>query len=181
MAIYQDIMSSEYVEIARQFHVNSEHCDNPEHYERYINQDCFTDQNQGMGVTHVFIDENEKTGQKIIAGYITLRMSSLIMDSGEGFKLGYPALEIAELAVDENYEGQRIGTDMVMTAINEAVEMNRGKIGVQYVILCADTAAVEFYSRKELGFRKIRYMQEIPREHRNSTCEPMMLKIVKNM
>ena len=90
-------------------------------------------------------------------------------------------MEIAELAVDENYEGQRIGTDMVMTAINEAVEMNRGKIGVQYVILCADTAAVEFYSRKELGFRKIRYMQEIPREHRNSTCEPMMLKIVKNM
>lgn len=174
-------MSSEYVEITRNFHVNSEHCENPEHYETYIRQDCFTDHKQGMGVTHVFIDEDESTGSRTIVGYITLRMSSLIMDSGDGYRLGYPALEIAELAVDERYEGQGIGTDMVMFAINEAVEMNKEKVGVQYVILCADPAAVGFYSSDKLKFQNIRLLQEVPREHRNSTCVPMMLKIAKNL
>lgn len=176
MAIYQEIMSSDYAEIAQNFKVNPKHCDNPGHYESFIRQDCFTDHKQGMGVTHVFVDEDEKTGEKLIAGYITLRCSSLIMESGENYKLGYPALEIAELAVDQNYERIGLGTDMVKFAINEAIELNTSIIGIQYVILCADIAAVDFYNKK-LGFASIGRYKEIPREHRNSTCEPMMLKI----
>lgn len=176
MAIYQEIMSSDYAEIARNFKVNPKHCDNPGHYESFIRQDCFTDHKQGMGVTHVFVDEDEETGEKLIAGYITLRCSSLIMESGENYKLGYPALEIAELAVDQNYERIGLGTDMVKFAINEAIELNTSIIGIQYVILCADIAAVDFYNKK-LGFTSIGRYKEIPREHRNSTCEPMMLKI----
>lgn len=180
MSIYQDVMSSDYAEIARNFRVNSKHCDNPEHYETFIRQDCFADHKQGMGVTHVFVDENEQTGERKIAGYITLRCSSLVMESGEDYKLGFPALEIAELAVDENYERCGLGTDMVKFAINEAAELNDMRIGIQYVILCADIAAVGFYSNKELNFQKIRPLQEIPREHRNSECKPMMLKIAEN-
>ena len=65
-------------------------------------------------------------------------------------------------------------------AINEAVELNETQIGVQYVVLCADTAAVGFYENKKLGFSKIRQMQDIPREHRNENCVPMMLKIAEN-
>ena len=180
MSIYHDLMSADYAEIARSFSVNPKHCDNPEHYETFIRQDCFTDHLQGMGVTHVFVDENEQTHERAIAGYITLRCSSLVMDVGERYKLGFPALEIAELAVDQKYEGQGLGTDMVKFAINEAVELNNAKIGIQYVILCADIAAVGFYSNSELNFNPIRQMQEIPREHRNSKCEPMMLKIIQN-
>lgn len=180
MAIYQDLMSADYIEISRNFCVNPERCENPRHYEMFISQDCFTDQKQGMGVTHVFVDENSVTGDKAIAGYITLRGSSLIMDSGDGYKLGYPALEIAELAVDRDYEGRGLGTDMVKFAIDEAVNLNETRIGFQYVILCADVAAVGFYSNKDLNFQPIRQLQEIPREHRNSNCEPMMLKIIQN-
>lgn len=180
MAIYQDLMSLEYVDAARNFTVNPDHCDNPYHYESFIRQDCFTDQKQGMGVTHVFIDENDTTGEKLIAGYITLRCNSLIMESGESYKLGYPALEIAELAVDKNYERQGLGTDMVKFTISEAIELNETKVGIQYIILCADVAAVKFYSNEELGFKPLRQMQQIPREHRNSNCEPMMLKITPN-
>ena len=40
------------------------------------------------------------------------------METGENYKLGFPALEIAELAVDQNYEGKGLGTDMVKFAIN---------------------------------------------------------------
>lgn len=180
MSIYHDLMSNEYASLSRDFHVNPKRCDNPSHYENYIVMDCFSDHKQGMGVTHVFIDEDESIGHKRIAGYITLRSSSLIMDIGENYKLGYPALEIAELAVDEEYEHNGLGTDMVKFAINEAVELNDERIGCQYIILCADPKAVEFYSNKQLNFKKIRQMQEIPRETRNSTCVPMMLKIVEN-
>ena len=179
MAIYHNLMSKEYIELTNRFKVNPKRCDNPGHYEMYIKQDCFTDQKQGMGVTHVFVDE-ENGLDKAIAGYITLRGSSLIMESGDKYKLGFPALEISELAVNTEYEGRGLGTDMVKFAINEAVELNETTMGFQYVILCADVAAVDFYKNSNLNFKPIRQMQEIPREHRNSTCKPMMLKVVQN-
>lgn len=174
MSIYRDLMTKQYIEIARKFKVNPEHCNNPEHYETYITQGCFADYSQGMGVTHAFISENDETGEKIIAGYITLRASSLTMDMDE-YKAGYPALEISELAVDRNFEGSGIGTDMVKTAIAEAMDLNDTTIGFRFVVLCADPAAVGFYGK--LGFAKISSYQEIPREHRNKDCVPMMLKI----
>lgn len=179
MPIYQDIMSSEYLECARDFRVNPESCENPEHYENYIAQDCFTDHRQGMGVTHVFVDEDEQTNEKKIAGYITLRSSSLIMETGESYKLGYPALEISELAVDCNYERKNLGTDMVKFAINEAAELNERVAGVRYVVLCADPCAVGFYSNKNIGFQKLTTYKQIPREYRNKDCVPMILRIAE--
>lgn len=172
-----DLMSNDYIELARNFRVNPEHCDNPDHYQKYIWQDSITDQKQGMGVTHVFIDENEETQEKKMAGYITLRSSSLIMDSEGSYKLGYPALEISELAVDRDYEGRNLGTDMVKFAINQAHELNETAIGIQYVILCADPQAEGFYSNKNVGFKTIPTHQQIPRESRNKNCTPMYFKV----
>lgn len=181
MSIYQDVMSSQYASLSWKFKVNPENCENPTHYESYIRYDCHSDHKQGMGVTHVFVDENEITKEQRIAGYITLRSSSLIMDIGQDHKTGYPALEISELAVDKDYERQGIGTDMVKFAINQAVEMNEKSVGIQYVVLCADPKAVGFYSNSNIGFMKIRDRQDIPREgERNSNCEPMYFKIVEN-
>jgi len=178
MSIYMELMSSDYIELAKQFRVNPKHCDNPEHYQNYIWQESISDHKQGMGVTHVFVDENDETKEKKIAGYITLRSSSLIMDSGESYKLGFPALEISELAVDCNYEGKNLGTDMVKFAISEAIRLNEDAIGIQYVILCADPKAVGFYTKKSVGFRKLlSTYQQIPRERRNKNCTPMYLKV----
>lgn len=175
MSFYRDVMCGDYMEMARNFKVNPEHCDNPEHYENYIWQDSILDHNQGMGVTHVFIDdENQK-----MAGYITLRGSSLIADSGESFKFGYPALEIAELAVDKSYEGMGLGIGMVMFAVAEAVSLNEANVGFQYVVLCADPKAVGFYENPKLGFKRVSSDKSIPREYRNQNCVPLMLKIKK--
>lgn len=177
MPVYHDLMSNDYIELARSFKVNPKHCNNSEHYQNYICQDSILDHKQGMGVTHVFVDENEKMGEKKIAGYVTLRSSSLIMDTIEKYKLGYPALEISELAVDSNYERQNLGTDMVKFAINEATELNEEKVGVQYVILCADPKSVGFYANNNLGFEKLPAYKQIPREYRNKDCIPMVLKV----
>ena len=121
MSIYRDLMTTQYSEIARKFKVNPDHCDNPEHYETYITQDCFADHSQGMGVTHAFVSENDENGEKTI-----------------------PALEISEFAVACNYEGIGLGTDMVKTAIAEAMSLNDTTIGFRFVVLCADPATVGF-------------------------------------
>ena len=57
-------MTEQYIDIARGFKVNPDSCDNPNHYESYIVQDCFSDYIQGMGVTHAFVFGNKDTGEK---------------------------------------------------------------------------------------------------------------------
>lgn len=178
MAYYQDIFSDEYMDLTQKFKVNPESCDNPHHYENYIQQTALLDSYQGMGTTHIFIDENDETHEKNIMGYITLRASSLIKEMGESSKFGHPALEIAELAVDKRYERQHVGTDMVKFAVSIAEELNNSLISVKYIVLCADPKAVAFYSGKALNFSSLRTMEDIPREHSNMQCVPMYLKIM---
>lgn len=177
MPMYHDLMSNDYMELARSFKVNPKHCENPEHYQNYICQDSILDHKQGMGVTHVFIDEKGILQERKLAGYVTLRSSSLIMDTDGEYKLGYPALEISELAVDSNYERMNLGTDMVKFAINEATELNEETVGVQYVILCAEPQSVGFYANDNLGFKELPTYKQIPREYRNKDCVPMVLKV----
>ena len=94
---------------------------------------------------------------------------------GESQKFGYPALEIAELAVDKRYIGRHVGTDMVLDAINTANELN-DIISIKYVVWCADSQAEEFY--KKLEFVKMRDIwEEVPREHSNVTCVPMYIRL----
>jgi len=154
------------------FKVNSESCENPKHYEDYLKQNAITDFKQGIGTTHVFIDE----AQQNIMGYFTLKSSSLVKNMGEEHNFGYPAIEIAELAVHKDYERKGIGTDMldfVFSKINEIKEI----MAVQYVLLCADPKAEEFYSKSKFKFQRVRDFEQIPREHWNLRCVPMFVKL----
>jgi ribosomal protein S18 acetylase RimI-like enzyme len=130
-----------------------------------------------LGTTYIFV--NEKDGTKDIMGFITLRASSLILDIGETNKMGYPALEISELAVDERYEKNGVGSDLVKFAINLSYDLNK-QIGIQYVVLCADPMAVGFYENPELKFEKIptHCGKSLPRENWNKNCTPMIKKLM---
>ncbi len=157
------------------FRVDDSRCQNPEHYYNYLTLQALTDQNDGLGETYLYIEHDDDTEAENIMGYITLRASSFIKDMGETKKFGYPALEIAELAVDKRYVGQHVGTDMVLDAINIANELN-DIISIKYVVLCADPQAEGFY--KKLEFVKMQDVwEEVPREHSNITCVPMYLKL----
>ena len=167
-----DLMTGEYSTIASLFRVNPESSNNPRHYEDYIRFNALLDYNKGMGVTYIFVEEFEDV--KNIMGFVSLRSSSLIKDMGERLKFGYPALEIAELAVDSRYEHQGIGSDMVKFAISQANDLSK-TIGIQYVVLCSDPKSVGFY--KKLKFDELSSLEEVPREHANLGCTPMYLKI----
>ena len=175
MSLYKTKLNQSNSIMGWSFNVDDSRCQNPDHYNNYLRLQALTDQNDGLGETYLYIEQDDDTKEENIMGYITLRASSFIKDMGESKKFGYPALEIAELAVDKRYSGRHVGTDMVLDAINIANELN-DIISIKYVVLCADPQAEEFY--KKLEFVKMRDIwEEVPREHSNITCVPMYIKL----
>ena len=177
MSRYKTQINSENYPLTLQFKVNPKSCDNPQHYADYLRYNALNDVKDGLGITYLYIDHDDVNDEEFIMGYMTLRTTAYIKDVGESKRLGFPALEIAELAVDERYEGRHLGTDMVMDAINIANEIN-DMASIKYVVLCADPRAEGFYKKKPLEFRNMyEGMEDVPREHFNMTCVPMYIKL----
>ena len=164
----------EHSPIIRSFKVNPESCENPTHYEEYLIYNALNDIDDGKGLTYLFLDENDDNHEQRIMGFVTLKASSLIKE-GELKKLGEPALEISELAVDVNYERQGIGSKIIAYVIDIAKELNKTQLGIRYLLLCADRSAVGFYEK--VGFKKQNSCYEIPRENWNQKCVPMGMKL----
>ena len=169
-------MSSDLAGLAWKFQVNPESCDNPAHYENYIRLTAIYDNDAGMGKTLVLVgDESDLECESVIAGYITLKASSLITAYIDGARIGEPAVEVSELAVNKVYEHQGIGTQLVQYAIVTAQNLNKQFLGVKYIVLCADPKAVGFY--KTFEFAELDDYSEIPREPWNRNCTPMCIRL----
>lgn len=154
------------------FQVNPSSCGNASHYENYIRLCAIGDQKRGCGTTHVFVRDHE--GQRRILGFITLRASSFITAEADHLN-GSPALEILELAVDKEFEGSGVGTELMKFTFATASMMNEETVGVQYIVLCADEQAVSYYKR--FGFGCVEDHGEIPRDGWNVNCVPMFIKL----
>lgn len=170
MSIILKKYNSDYYSLAREFQVDSDSCNNPEHYTSFLLNNAYLDEQKGLGVTYILLDEDKNS----IVSYLTLKASSLTYKDENNNTLGFPAVEIAELAVSKDYARQGFGRDSVEIAITKANDL-RKIIGIQYLILCADPMAVDFYLH--IGFEKINF-KNIPREEWNKTCVPMAKKIV---
>ena len=165
------LYDTEHAGLAWGFHVSPSSCDNPGHYEQYIRLMAATDKREGMGVTHVLIDHEENR----LAGFVSLRLSSLFYIGEDGSRIGNPALEIAELAVDKDYEGRKCGTLLVDLAMYLGDTIRNQIAGVKYLLACADPAAVGFYEKN--GFSNANDLYEAPRDGSNNNCVPMYLKL----
>ena len=164
------LFDKEFSGLAWQFHVSPSSCENPQHYENYLRFDALADKQSGMGVTHVLADSDANR----IVGFITLRVSALFYTTDEGGKRGSPALEIAELAVDADYEKQRIGSLLTDFATYMTDELRGKFVGVKYLLACADPAAVGFYEKK--GFCPVSSLYEVLRDGYNDNCVPMYVQ-----
>lgn len=175
-------MSAKYIGLAWKFHVSPTSCDNPEHYENFLRLIAISDHAAGRGVTHILVDtcdeENDINENSKIAGFITLRATSLV-DTCDGASYVKPALEIAELAIDKEYERNGIGSKLVDTAILVATTLNDEFIGVQNVVLCADPKAVGFYENPKVGFGRLTDYYVL-REGWNRNCTPMYIKLYQD-
>lgn len=171
-----EILNDENVGLAWNFGVNPDSCNNPEHYENFIRFSALSDQKYGRGTTHLLIDEEERK----LMGFITLRASSLIKIYSH-MKEGHSALEISEIAVDKEFERIGVGTVLVNFAIALASRFNESALGIEYITLCSDPSALDFYlNKKRFGFGKLEDYHELPRDGWNNDCIPLFLKLHTN-
>ena len=64
---------------------------------------------------------------------------------------------------------------MVKFALAKVLEWKSDLLGIEYITLCSDEKAVQFYEK--FGFRRVDEYGEIPREQWNKNCIPMFLKL----
>ena len=173
MDAYFTQYNNEHSGLAFSFQVNPDSCDNPEHYENYLRFIALTDRRTGKGVTHILVHDNNLNA-KAIAGFVTLRSSSLISESGDS-TTGRSAIEIAEIAVDKSYERRGYGTALLDFVFLLIDDLRTKTIGIEYIVACADTASVSFYEKN--NFVRISEYYDVPREGWNINCIPMVLKL----
>lgn len=81
------------------------------------------------------------------------------------------------LAVSKKYERQGVGTKLVSIAILLAERLSKTLLGIRYIVLCADHAAVDFYKKLDPPFDETAQYYTIPKEGWNVDCVQMLLKL----
>jgi len=167
------IVNSENIGLAGQFSVNPSSCENSNFYKDYLMFNALLDGRSGRNTTHLFID----TEANRIMGFISLRASSIIYHDEKSTPIGEPALEIAVLAVDQDYERRGVGSALIDFALSEASVLHQKHLGVRYIILAADSLAVNFYRKMLFSPMEELWEHYMPKDGQNNTCVPMVLKL----
>ncbi len=124
----------------------------------FIRNDAKSYQDQMLGMTYLCIYKDK------IVGFMTLSIDTIraeIMQEEDRIKnikiKSYPALKIARLATNMNYERKGIGKFLVLLAIGKALELSR-TVGCRLVIVDSKPDAISFY--KKLEFKLMKAHQE---------------------
>jgi predicted GNAT family N-acyltransferase len=119
--------------------------------DEFIRKEALEYQNEGMGVTHLFYN-NDK-----IAGYITVAMGSIGVKMTEleveiYDKKRYPALWLGRIGVHNNLRRRAVGKCMVLWCIGLAKRVST-EMGCRFIVLVTkDASRIKFYA--ECGFRE---------------------------
>lgn len=170
MNLVQEQLNKDNQGLAWNFHVSPDSCANPTYYDNYIRYSATGDYQTGMGVTHLLIDKDAG----VLAGYVTLRSTSLI-STIDDVKRVQPAVEIAELAVHEDYKRLGIGTELLNIAVAKVDWMRETELGIKRMVVCSDPSAVEFY--KKFGFVDLSAIYEVLHDGWNDNCDPLILTL----
>lgn len=164
--------TSEYIGLAWKFHVSPSSCDNPDLYETYLRCSAISEGNAGMGTTHIVLDRDANK----IAGYITWRASSLISENSSGIKIVNPALEIAMLAVDRDYERQKIGTALIKQTVATAEKIRTKLLGIRHIVVCPAPYSIGFYKKTKM-FKPLNAIFEVLHDGNNDGCVPYFMTL----
>lgn len=166
-----ELLTNETAGLAWKFHVSPSSCDGPENYENFLRLIANTDYNSGMGTTHIMIDNDADR----IAGYITFRATALIGEGDRGTKVMSPALEIAMLAVDKDYERQQIGSFLISQALVMAEQLRKELLGIKHIVVCADPKSTAFYSKNH--FAPLSAIYDVLHDGFNDNCIPYFITL----
>lgn len=108
-------------------------------------------------LTQTYVAKEE--GEKKIRGYISLMCAEVALEKTYDIpdKVGadryeyHPAVRIARLAVETAHLGQKLGRQLVETAIGIVLLSVVPAVGCRFIILDAKPKSIDFY--KHMGFR----------------------------
>lgn len=171
MEIKFERLTTENYHLTRDFRVNPSSCKDPGYFSWYLQFAALPDWQKGLSTTHMMVQRGD--GEDKILGYISLRASSYIKNTGDAL-LGEPAIEVFELAVADGMERCGIGSALIRLAIGIAMLTRESNMGIRYLLVCATKDALPFYEKK---FHKMSSYGEIPRDQMNQTCIPMIMEL----
>lgn len=150
-------------------------CENT-HFEKYLKTQAYYDMSQGYGVTYFFINSIDDKIDKIL-GFYTLKNTSLTFkEIDEGQRIGIPAIEISQFAVNKECIRKGIGRIMIQNIISFSDSLRR-KSAIRDVVLCSVKDSVKFY--KKMHFKETDNEEVfIPRENCNKDCVGMYRNII---
>lgn len=136
------------ISILRSTHDKNAFSSGVQQLDRYLTQQASQDLRRNISVTYVLT----KTDSAIVTGYYTLSSTSiylnLLPNEMEAKLPRYPTLPstlIGRLAVDEKYQGKKLGEKLLIDALKRSLKASK-KIGSLAVIVDAkNDNAMQFY------------------------------------
>lgn len=136
----------------------------------FIHEEISLYQRERLGITYLV-----HLGSKLV-GFVTISMADVKtekMDFDEKLKIrleSYPALQIGQLAIDKEHQGQGIGRKIIQWCMSQALEYPE-EIGCRLLVLNSLPSSVKFYTkcnfkqlkRQEKRREKVMYLV-IPKE-----------------
>lgn len=108
--------------------------------------------------TYVLYDAGQDAPCRVW-GYISILLSEIrnenvkVDEIGERYIHGWPAIKIAQLAIDLKRQGEKYGAELVSYCIALVVKEIMPRAGCRFITLDANKPAIGFYER--LGFKLV--------------------------
>ncbi len=128
-----------------------------EDLDRYLAQIARQADKQNTGRTYVAIDladQGDTAGRRQVAGYFTLAMTAIALEAlpqaqRRSLPKQVPAALLARLAVDQRYQGQRLGEYLLINALHQLVAV-ADKVAAHVIVVDAlNQKAKDFYLKYE--------------------------------
>ena len=135
----------------------------------FLKEDALENQKELINKTFLCCHSNQ------LVGYITFTTD--IIEKEEVRKDGrievpykeYPAIKIARLAVDEQYERKGVGRFLLLAAVGKALKIS-DEVGCRFITVDSKQDSIEFYEKRG-GF-------ELAKKRKNKTYPTMYLDIL---
>lgn len=140
---------------------------------KFIHEEVENFHSERLGITYLFYSNSSNN---VLIGFVTISMADiktkqLLSNDMKPIKIeNYPSLQIGQLAIDKNYQGQGYGKDIIGWCLKEALEYSE-EIGCRFLVLNAIPESRDFYFKcnfrdlikQEKRIEKVMYLP-IPKE-----------------
>ena len=119
----------------------------------FLKEDALKNQKELISTTYLCCHSNQ------LVGYVTFTTDIIRKkDVHEEERIEvpykeYPAIKIARLATDREYEKKGVGTFLLLTAIGMAHDISK-KVGCRFIIVDSKQESIEFYEKH--GFKLVK-------------------------